>query len=598
MEFISDDEMKKLESGGTRHSDFISDADMGNLESTIKSSKKESALRGAAQGASLGFADEIAGGASALYDVATTDKELSDLKPLYKLHRDESRSSFKKAKEDNPGSYTAGEVGGGIASTVIPGLNAGKGIAGAAKAAAKIGALAGFGSSDKEDAVDLAIDSAIGATVGGVAGAGLAKAGDLVSKKAIPYVKGKINSTGEKLKGTAEFLAAHDLGLERKTKARLGDAKTKEIGRFALDNKLNSFKDSTKQTMDKVSALKDKGGKMMGEVYDAIDEKELSTFNPREVAEKVDDKIGDFWRSDLNKSEANQYENTIESILSRGNGDLPIKEAQILKKELSKTANFNKPKNLEVTPKEQMARDAYGVISSEIDSVVASSTPKLNNPELASKFQQGKEIYGNAKGASNLVQNKMDKEGNKLFGLTNTITGAGSMTYGAATGDWDGALIGAAGVKGLEKYGAKAGARILDKVSQKLLQAPKYQSLQKSNPQAFKVLVNDISRRVIGDNQLPAAAVKENEINREPAQEPKQPSAPIKIDPSKLKGEEKWSANGFNKLLEMDSSLEKEIMNSPKAKQLLIQASDLKPGSKAMDNILMQLKKMKGANKS
>lgn len=68
--------------------------------------------------------------------------------------------------------------------------------------------------------------------------------------------------------------------------------------------------------------------------------------------------------------------------------------------------------------------------------------------------------------------------------------------------------------------------------------------------------------------------------------------------PSELKGESKWAQDGFNKLLEMDSSLDKEIMQSPKAKQLLIQASDLKPGSKAMDNILMQLKKMKGANKS
>ena len=35
----------------------------------------ESGVRGLAQGASFGFADEITGGLEALYDVATTDKE-------------------------------------------------------------------------------------------------------------------------------------------------------------------------------------------------------------------------------------------------------------------------------------------------------------------------------------------------------------------------------------------------------------------------------------------------------------------------------------------------------------------------------------------
>jgi len=60
-----------------------------------------------------------------------------------------------------------------------------------------------------------------------------------------------------------------------------------------------------------------------------------------------------------------------------------------------------------------------------------------------------------------------------------------------------------------------------------------------------------------------------------------------------LKGREKWADEGFNKLLEDAPELEKikgALLDDPKAKDLIIQASDLKPGSKAMINIVSKLK--------
>lgn len=64
------------------------------------------------------------------------------------------------------------------------------------------------------------------------------------------------------------------------------------------------------------------------------------------------------------------------------------------------------------------------------------------------------------------------------------------------------------------------------------------------------------------------------------------------------KGEQKWMADGLNNLLQHANDSDKKILmaapknaiNDLKFKNLLIQAGDLKPGTKAMDNVLSQVK--------
>ena len=94
----------------------------------------ESAARGALQGASFGFADEIAGALGSAFGPKT-----------YVQARDESRKAYEAAKAENPKAYLAGEVGGGLASAVVPGGVLGKaaeGGAAVAEAAPTIGRLA------------------------------------------------------------------------------------------------------------------------------------------------------------------------------------------------------------------------------------------------------------------------------------------------------------------------------------------------------------------------------------------------------------------------------------------------------------------------
>lgn len=95
-----------------------------------------SATRGIAQGATMGFADELTGlGEGAYRAITEPDTSFGD---AYTQARDESRAAYGDAQEANPMSYMAGEVGAGLATMAIPGLGAGnaaRGVAGAARAA-------------------------------------------------------------------------------------------------------------------------------------------------------------------------------------------------------------------------------------------------------------------------------------------------------------------------------------------------------------------------------------------------------------------------------------------------------------------------------
>lgn len=126
----------------------------------------ESAARGAAQGASLGFADEIQAGARSLFGDKT-----------YEQYRDDYREGDKAASEAHPVAFGGSELAGGIASSLIPGLGVAKGAKGllsAVSAGAKLGGISGLGQSEadltKGDFAGAAKDTIHGAELGGLIG--------------------------------------------------------------------------------------------------------------------------------------------------------------------------------------------------------------------------------------------------------------------------------------------------------------------------------------------------------------------------------------------------------------------------------------------
>jgi len=460
-----------------------------------QSNMLEAGLEGFGQGASLGYGNELAAALEQVtFPVASflTGQDV-EADPYLKA-RDSYEARTKKLAEENPGSYMAGNVGGSIASAIATSpLTTIKGATGLAKLgnAAKIGALQGAAMDvdNKKGELSLGAEDrlknmAIGGALGG----------------AFQGVSNIMNKAPEALSDTAEGLAARALGAERGTIKSIGYDKVKQAGRTALDEGVLSPLASTEDLATRVAALKQKGGEAMGDVYKAIDEAGVSTFNPLDEAVNVEKKIGDFYKSPINRGEAKQFENTIESMLMRGDKNIPISEAQALKEELGKVANWKN--NLNITEKEKMARDAYKVVSEGIDKAVEAGSQQLNTPGLLEKLKQGKDIFSKTSTMEKLLENKQAREsGNKLMGLTDwelaggglAGTLAGVATGGAGVLATGGALL---AKKGLEKYGAQSGALLLDKISKTLLKSPQWMKVAKDQPQVFNQFVTQMASQM------------------------------------------------------------------------------------------------------
>lgn len=529
--------------------------------------KLDSVGRGLAQGASLGFADEIAGGAEALLDKAQGSEQ--DLSELYKKHRDESRAAYGRAKKANPKSYGTGEIGGAIGTAFIPGLGAANGakIATIAGKAALQGGIAGVGMSDEEDATGIARDAARGAVLGGVTGAAGGALANGVSYVAKNGIKKATDKVADKLSDFAELRAANALGATKRALNKQGLDKIKSLGRGALDEGIISPLAGTDKMAERAALIKARGGRAMGEVYDAIDDKAASTFNPLEVAGKVDDKLAPEFRTPINKGETAQLENTLESILQRGDKNISLRDAQKLKQEIGSVA-YPKGFTKDVTPKVQMARDAYSIVNQAIDDAASNGAKTIEQDGLQELLKKGKKDFGLGATAEDLLLNRVSSdEGNKLFGLTDTIAGTEALSK-----------LGPAGIplilakKVAEKYGNQTLAVGADKAAKMVSRIPGkvVESTGSLNRIVPSSAIN-LNQKIKAPSKLPAAASKDSSKDREPAQ---------------LKGEALWMQKGAEKLGIDPSGV------TGKDRQLLIEASDLSPTSKRFKDIQNKLKGM------
>lgn len=159
-------------------------------EDSSKVSSLESVARGAGQGLSLGFADEISGG----IESALTDKP-------YEQAVKESRENFEKASVANPNSYLFGEIAGGVggfAATAGAGTLVGVTTAGY-RGAAIVGGLSGVGFSNRKGS-DLIKDAAIGVafgSLGEVAAKGIGRLTQKMFQKSSTPVKEVFTQLGE-----------------------------------------------------------------------------------------------------------------------------------------------------------------------------------------------------------------------------------------------------------------------------------------------------------------------------------------------------------------------------------------------------------------
>lgn len=265
-------------------------------------------------------------------------------------------------------------------------------------------------------------------------------------------------SEGSALKRFQEERAAKALGFTKGQIKKLkgGQDEAVKIAKDILDARLESGEriitplSETSDIAKRVETLRQEAGAKMERVYKTLDEKAVPAFNPLDVASKIDEEIGGFWRSPINRAESNQLEATLESLLVRGQNPISFAEAQGLKEEIGKVAYPMGRNPPIVTPKVEIAQKAYRIVNEALDKAVDTAASQVGDGGLLKELQDARRSYAVAKKAGKALGEKVSSEqGNKLFGLTDTIAGIG-------IGSGVGAIPAAAtvlGKKALEKYG-------------------------------------------------------------------------------------------------------------------------------------------------
>lgn len=237
--------------------------------------------RGAVQGATLGFGDEIYGGAAAAKDLLTGQTDVAHLGDSYRSSRDEARANNKIAEERSPVASAVGNLAGGLGTALIPGgqasaaantaksagtiakllasikaTEAAGGLAGAALTGAKIGTAAGLGTSDadltKGDVGGAAVDTALG-------GAGGAVAGSLLHG-GIQAAKGVKNTAGSAL----DFLKDTSIGERIQKSFGHGLDGKNFLTKSAVDDAEQGIIDSAKKVGVGVKEANQTAGKEIG----------------------------------------------------------------------------------------------------------------------------------------------------------------------------------------------------------------------------------------------------------------------------------------------------------------------------------------------
>lgn len=441
-DFISDDEMQKLEGSS---SDFISDEQM----EAMQPSQLESGLRGIAQGLTYNLADEVVGGAQAFGDLFQPSNEFSDFPELYAKRRDESRAAYDAAQEVNPKTFMAGNIGGSLATSFIPGLgvlNAAKGAttAGRVGIAAVQGGLSALGSSRAENALEMARDTAIG----GATGAAFQGLGEKVIGPAV----GKV---GQLLNASKDSLMKKAVGATGAQAAKFSDDAAGEMSNYI------KFGDTPEKIASRISTAKKAAGENISNQLSKLDEAGV-TGSVDDIVASLESKIQELRKVSGNEGTIGQIEKAIKNLYERGESNVPLSFAEQAKRNFQSQVNYFSPEF-----EKKGATSVADAFRQEVEKKAIQA-----NPEMAKSFMESKRLYGLLSPIEEAAQKRAAQQSSSALG------GFSDMTS-AALGGVLGGGVGAAG-------GIAAKNVLMPRVgSMAFVTADKLGGILSKNPQAF-----------------------------------------------------------------------------------------------------------------
>ncbi len=440
-----------------------------------------SGLAGAAQGATLGFADEIGGAAGALGGLYT-GMDPRKLMDAYSQTRDKLRGGISEAQEANPKSYLAGNVAGGFASQAVPGLGIAKGtgaLMSAGKAATQ-GALMGAGESLENPVSDpdqFESDIAKGAAFGGAAQLGLGAVG----KAASALTPTSLRNLAEQR--AVKAVTGQNVGALRKAaKTTLQDAGSldraesniQRMGRDILDEGALSTFDKVSDVAPKLSSAKNKYGSQIGEIGSTIDRVAPNSIDTQKISKDLLEYADTIPGTEVGKKLQNRIKAEAANLSAKpgmGFGEAQDWKNQFKYKPMDQDALIG---SQDVTNKIQK------IIGKEMENA-ASRTSKTGSEEvkaLLDQYQNAKSKYGSFKGSSSAATDRAIKDlSNRFVSPSDYAVGGMAAVPGLTTMNPGLAMAGIAGAmanKFARERGSSTVAVTADKLAKTMESSPTF----------------------------------------------------------------------------------------------------------------------------
>ena len=426
----------------------------------------ETALRGVTQGASLGTSDEAAGigagVAAALHPAFDPNKSISErFMEAYQSGRDDERKANESAFKGNPKTaFVSKMLGGAIPAAATGGSSV---LADAPIAtAAVLGAVQGFGDTDadltKGEVGKVALDTATGGALGAVFGK--------AAEKFQPMAESAAKSFGRRALGFNKGLLKKVGGIDKAENA---------VGTLLDEGGVIAPWRSISGMSDKMDVMGEVAGKTIGKTLKSIDEAGIKLVKPTSL---IDD-LANTEIPGLGKTisevandvpEVGREFKTISEILKKRGGEsgdlaTSFEEANYIKRLLGKTINWQESDaagNVGNMTKKLM----YHAINDSVDKSLGEAAGQIGDKALAGEFMKAKELYGAVSTAQKAAKDRITREaGNKMFGLTDWILGAGGVAATLSHGNPMMAVPLVVGKKLAEKYGAQTASSVANLAS-------------------------------------------------------------------------------------------------------------------------------------
>lgn len=530
--------------------------------------------------------------------------------PEYVKSRDENSKRLAKESEEHPYVSGTADVLGTIAnagatSSIAP-IKAASWYGRAGQAALGAGIAGGIQNpGDKEgELAPLQLDDrAKNAAVASALGA----AGQTALEGVTGLAKSVINAPNS-MKGMAEeraFKSAGGMKRDYKKAMSQGEGRVNELGRYMLDNGLVKPGMTVEDVADAASKLRQDAGAKIGDsykrAYSAAAESgtPLAALSPKDLAQEFSQEYAASQRGVAGgASRVKAVQGLLDDLAqNEGTGIEPVNK---FREQLDKLLYAHNKTPGTIPESKEGMQDLRQWLDQRVDGAISAADRATGGkvsqelPGLNRDFGRAREIEGVAKDRA------MSLKANSPVSLLDAISGVGGMVAGAGapaenTQDRikhaaEGLGLGVAS-KLARKYGPALVSQSLDKGANLLAKT----GLQNLGDAATPYLKAAVTKpvavagaegidKVMSGPTFQAAALRNVASSGSPSSDP---------SPQSNKGPDSWARTGIAKLGLTEPALVGRLLSSTKGRELLHQASSLKPGSPALKRIQKQIGAMK-----